>query len=106
MDICEQAQHGQPTTPSPGFKGTPELHATRHDCDSLNDTPVNDIPLSDSDQTSTSSSIASWNENDGVTLQQIRRRDARYPSLPLCWRDGCLSNPEQASTGIFLRGVP
>ena len=83
MNICEQAQHGQLTTPSPVFNGTPELHTTR-DGRLLERHPVKDIPLSDSDQTSTSSSIASRNENDGVTLQQIRRRDARYPSLPHC----------------------
>lgn len=41
----------------------------------------NDIPLSSSDQTATSSPISSWNENYGVTLQQVTRRNAAFPTL-------------------------
>lgn len=41
----------------------------------------NDIPLSDNDQTATSSPIDNWNANYGVTLQRIGRRDAPYPTL-------------------------
>ena len=41
----------------------------------------NDIPLSSSDQTPTSSPIQRWSENYGVTLQQLTGRRAPFPTL-------------------------
>lgn len=41
----------------------------------------NDIPLSSSDQTPTSSPIRDWSENYGVALQQLTGRRAPFPTL-------------------------
>jgi hypothetical protein len=40
-----------------------------------------DISLSSIDQTATSSPIEPWSENYGVTLKQMKHRDAPYPTL-------------------------